>query len=82
VILSLYAALVSPHLVCCVQFWAPQCQKGMDIVATVQPRATELIKRLEYTSCEEGLRELEMFSLEKSRLRGQPISVYTHLKRK
>ncbi|KAK4832514.1 hypothetical protein QYF61_023579 [Mycteria americana] len=64
VILSLYSALVRPHLQYCVQ----------------QRRATKMIRGMEYLSCEERLRELRLFSLEKRKLRGHIIVAFQYLK--
>ncbi|KAK4808964.1 hypothetical protein QYF61_015198 [Mycteria americana] len=66
-------------LECCVQCWAPQYRRDMDILERVQQRATQMIKGLEYLSCEEWLRQLGLFSLEKTRLRRDLINVCKYL---
>ena len=66
VILLFCSTLVRPHLKYCIQMWSSQCRRDMDLLESVQRRATNMIQEVEHLPYENRLRELELYSVEKA----------------
>ena len=75
----LYTALVRPHLEYGNVVWHPTYKKDIDLVESVQRRATRMVPGLAKLSYEERLQAMDLPSLAYRRLRGDAIEVYKYL---
>ena len=71
----MYKSLVRPRLEYCIQAWCPHLRKDIDLLETVQRRATRLIYSLHDLPYYDRLKRLKLTTLEMRRVRGDLIEV-------
>ena len=75
-IVSLYKAIVRPHLEYCIQAWRPYRKKDIDKLERIQRRATKMIPELRDLSYKSRLLQCGLTTLMTRRLRGDQIEVF------
>ena len=80
VFVPLYRAIVRPHLEYCVQAWSPYYRKDIECLEKVQHLATRMITGQRGKDYPQRLRDLNLFSLERRRTRGDLIEVFKIVK--
>ena len=75
-ILPAYKSLIRPMLEYCQEIWQPHLAKDIDLIESVQRRATKLIYELREMSYDDRLKELGLFKLSARRARGDMITVF------
>ncbi|MGL5622948.1 RNA-directed DNA polymerase, partial [Cetobacterium sp.] len=80
IFLPLYKTIVRPHLEYCVQAWSPYMRKDIAQLEKVQRLATKMIEGQRSKSYEQRLRDLNLYSLESRRLRGDLIETFKIVK--
>ena len=73
---KIFCAQVRSHLEYAIQFWAPYYRKDINLIESVQRRATKYIPGFKDLSYTERLKKLELPTLAYRRLRGSMIEVY------
>ena len=76
VVLQLYNSLVRPLLEYAVQFWSPTLRADVERLERVQARATKLVPEIRYKGYARRLEDLDLFTLEQRRMRGQLIETF------
>ena len=76
VMLTLYKAMVRPHLDYCIQAWRPHLRKDIDRLERVQRRGTKIIEGLEGLSYLDRLNDFGLTTLETRFLRADLLEVY------
>jgi len=66
----LYGTYVRPHLEYYAQVWTPYYKKDISCLEKVQQRATKLVRNLKNLPYYDGLKQLNLYSLEHQRLHG------------
>lgn len=79
-VLTLYNSLVRPLLEYAVQFWTPTLRQDIQRLERVQARATKLVPEIRNKGYQRRLDDLNLFSLETRRLRGQLIETFKIMK--
>ena len=78
--IKLFSALVRPILEYAAQFWSPHLIRDIDLIENVQRSFTRLINNFQMLNYEERLNELNLFSLQYRRERGQIIETFKFFK--
>ncbi|XP_072022805.1 uncharacterized protein B0403.1-like [Amphiura filiformis] len=73
---TLYKTYIRPHLEYYIQAWSPTLKKDIITLEKVQRRATKLVPELRNLSYDERLEELNLYSLEQRRIRGDLIETF------
>jgi len=75
----LYTALVRPHLEYALAVWSPYLAKHINMIESVQMRATKLVDSMGEMEYEDRLRNLKLPTLKYRRRRGDMIEIFKRL---